>query len=173
MRFRPSPYFHSAGRIRRAMATPEGDRPRGTRTRSVRVQRSAARLRNWCRKKLAEIANHSFIDPKSGRTLVKELAKDLLRDDRINGRKSLPDVEARWRLQLSKEFGDLPGRERWQRSNDALHRSEARRGNLKRDNQPGDGSTEADVHSRCAGEKGLCNAQLSTSLRTERPQGLR
>jgi hypothetical protein len=31
----------------------------------------------------------------------------LLRDYRINGRKSLPDVEARWRLHLSKEFGDL------------------------------------------------------------------
>jgi integrase len=58
-------------------------------------------------RKLAEIANHSFIDPKSERTLVKELAEDLLRDYRINGRKSLADVEARWRLHLSKEFGEL------------------------------------------------------------------
>jgi integrase len=57
--------------------------------------------------KLAEIANHSFIDPKSERTLVKELAEDFLRDYRINGRKSLSDVEARWRLHLSNEFGDL------------------------------------------------------------------
>jgi integrase len=58
-------------------------------------------------KKLAEVANHSFIDPKAERTLVKDLAEDLLRDYRINARKSLPDVEARWRLHLSKEFGDL------------------------------------------------------------------
>lgn len=58
-------------------------------------------------RKLAEIANHSFIDPKSERTLVKELGEGLLRDYRINGRKSLSDVEARWRLHLSKEFGDL------------------------------------------------------------------
>ena len=57
--------------------------------------------------KLAEIANHTFIDPKAERTLVKELAEDFLRDYRINGRKSLSDVEARWRLHLSKEFADL------------------------------------------------------------------
>jgi integrase len=57
-------------------------------------------------RKLAEVANHTFIDPKSERTLVKELAEDFLRDYRINGRKSLADVEARWRLHLSKEFGD-------------------------------------------------------------------
>lgn len=57
--------------------------------------------------KQAEIANHTFIDPKSERTLVKELAEDFLRDYRINGRKSLADAEARWRLHLSKEFGDL------------------------------------------------------------------
>lgn len=57
-------------------------------------------------RKLAEVANHTFIDPKSERTLVKELAEDFLRDYRINGRKSLADVEARWRLHLSQEFGD-------------------------------------------------------------------
>jgi hypothetical protein len=67
-------------------------------------RRKADRL---LQQKLAEIANHTFIDPKSERTLVKELAEDFLRDYRINGRKSLADVEARWRLHLSKEFGDL------------------------------------------------------------------
>jgi integrase len=66
-------------------------------------RRKAAQM---LQRKLAEIANHTFIDPKSERTLVKELAEDFLRDYRINGRKSLSDVEARWRLHLSKEFGD-------------------------------------------------------------------
>lgn len=55
--------------------------------------------------KLGEIATHSFIEPRFEKTLVKELAEDMLRDYSINGRKSLADVKTRWTKHLSKEFG--------------------------------------------------------------------
>lgn len=57
--------------------------------------------------KLGAIATHSFIEPRFEKTLVKELAEDMLRDYAINGRKSLADVQTRWTKHLSKEFGQL------------------------------------------------------------------
>lgn len=45
--------------------------------------------------------------PRAERTPVGELAANFLRDYRINGRKSLPDAEARWRLHLQPFFGNL------------------------------------------------------------------
>jgi hypothetical protein len=121
-------------------------------------------------RKLAEVVNHTFIDPKSERTLVK-LAEDFLRDYRINGRKSLADVEARWRLHLSKEFSDHRAANV---GNDQMTRysSAPDRGSLKRDHQSRVGRPEAHVHPRCAGEEGLFDASLSTSGRTKRAEGI-
>lgn len=61
----------------------------------------------FLQKKLAEIAHGTFIDPRSERTLVRELAEDVIRDYKINGNKSLDDAEERWELHLQKVFGDL------------------------------------------------------------------
>lgn len=58
-------------------------------------------------KRLAEINTGRFAGPKAERILVDELGEDLLRDYRINGRKSIDDVDARWRLHLQPFFGSL------------------------------------------------------------------
>src|SRR4029077_331603 len=52
-------------------------------------------------KKLGEIATHNFIEPRSEKILVKELADDLLREYKINNRKSLDDLKTRWKKHLS------------------------------------------------------------------------
>ena len=56
--------------------------------------------------KLAEIANHTFIAPRSERTLVKELAEDVFRDYKIREQKSLDDAKTRWEKHLALVFGD-------------------------------------------------------------------
>ena len=57
------------------------------------------------KQRLAEIQTGTFCGPQFERTLVAELAEDFIRDYRINGRKSLDDVEARWQLHLKPFFG--------------------------------------------------------------------
>ena len=52
-------------------------------------------------KKLGEIATHNFIEPRSEKILVKELADDLLREYKINNRKSLDDLKTRWEKHLA------------------------------------------------------------------------
>jgi integrase len=59
------------------------------------------------RTKLAEVATGTFIPPSVERTTVTELFEGLSRDYKINGRKSLEDTEARWRLHLEPVFGAL------------------------------------------------------------------
>src|SRR6266568_2456776 len=59
------------------------------------------------RHRLAEISFGAFIGPQAERVRVDELAEDLLRDYRINSRKSLDDVTARWTLHLRPFFGVL------------------------------------------------------------------
>ncbi len=59
------------------------------------------------RHRLAEISIGSFIGPQAERIRVDELVEDLLRDYRINSRKSLDDVTARWTLHLRPFFGIL------------------------------------------------------------------
>lgn len=59
------------------------------------------------RKRLAEIITGTFVGPKAERIRVEELAEDFLRDYRINGRKSLEDVETRWKAHLKPFFAVL------------------------------------------------------------------
>jgi integrase len=58
-------------------------------------------------RKLAEIATGIFIEPAAEKTLVKELAESVLRDYRINGKRSLDDAETRWNKHLSPIFGEM------------------------------------------------------------------
>src|SRR5256714_15011563 len=58
-------------------------------------------------KRLGEIATGNFSGPKTERVRIDELADDILRDYRINAKKSRDDLEARWRLHLEPFFGDL------------------------------------------------------------------
>jgi len=55
--------------------------------------------------RLAEISTGSFVGPAHERITVGELADSLFRDYRINGRKTLDDVQTRWRLHLEPYFG--------------------------------------------------------------------
>lgn len=56
------------------------------------------------RLRIAEISTGSFQGPQVERIRVSELAEDLLREYRINNRKSIADVEARWKLHLKPFF---------------------------------------------------------------------
>jgi hypothetical protein len=59
------------------------------------------------KQRLGEIVTGNFYGPKSERVRIDELAGDLLRDYRINGKRSLDDLETRWKLHLKPYFGDL------------------------------------------------------------------
>lgn len=65
------------------------------------------KAKDFLKHRLAEITTGSFVGPRTERIGVEELAEDFLRDYRINGRKSLCDAEARWRLHLQPFFGNL------------------------------------------------------------------
>ena len=56
-------------------------------------------------KRLAEISTNTFVGPTHERITVGELADDLFRDYRINGRKTTDDVQTRWRLHIEPFFG--------------------------------------------------------------------
>jgi hypothetical protein len=58
-------------------------------------------------RRLAEISTGSFTAPDVARIGISELAEDFLRDYRINGRTSIDDAEARWRLHIEPFFGSL------------------------------------------------------------------
>jgi hypothetical protein len=61
----------------------------------------------FLRKRIGEIGIGTFYGPRTERIRVDELAEDFLRDYRINGKKSLADAEARWKLHLQPFFGHL------------------------------------------------------------------
>ncbi len=65
------------------------------------------KARKFLKLRLAEITSDTFVDPKSRRVRVQELAEDFLRDYRINERKSIADAEDRWKLHLKPVFGNL------------------------------------------------------------------
>ena len=54
--------------------------------------------------RLAEITSGTFVGPQAERVRVQELGDDFLREYRINGRKSIDDVIARWNLHLKPFF---------------------------------------------------------------------
>jgi integrase len=56
------------------------------------------------RSRLAEIVTGTFAGPQAERVRVQELAEDMIRDYRINARKSIDDVETRWKLHLQPFF---------------------------------------------------------------------
>lgn len=62
----------------------------------------AARL---LRQRLFQAERGEFAGPKIERVRLEEFAEDFLRDYRINCRRSLADVETRWRLHLKPFFG--------------------------------------------------------------------
>jgi integrase len=62
---------------------------------------------DFLRRRLAEITTGTFAGPRTERIRIEELAEDFLRDYRINGRKSLQDAKARWRLHIQPFFGNL------------------------------------------------------------------
>ena len=47
--------------------------------------------------------------PKIGRVLIDELLEDVANDYRANGRRTVKDVERRWKLHLQPVFGGRPG----------------------------------------------------------------
>jgi integrase len=57
--------------------------------------------------RLAQCATGSFNGLAVERIKVDELAEDFLRDYRINGKKSIDDAEARWKLHLKPFFGGM------------------------------------------------------------------
>jgi Phage integrase, N-terminal SAM-like domain len=54
---------------------------------------------------IKEVGQGSFQGGKAERVKVSELADDLIRDYKVNAKKSLDDVEARWELHLKDFFG--------------------------------------------------------------------
>lgn len=61
----------------------------------------------FLRIRLAEISSGTFAGPQIERVRIEDLAEEFLRDYRINGKKSLDDVQARWNLHLKPFFGFL------------------------------------------------------------------
>jgi len=59
------------------------------------------------RQRLAAISTGTYVGPRLEKTRITELADDLVREYRINGRKSLDDLEARWKLHLEPFFGAM------------------------------------------------------------------
>ncbi len=66
--------------------------------------RKAERMLNT---RLAEIDQGTFMGPQLEKTKIDELAEMFLRDYRINARKSLDDVDARWKYHLKPFFGGM------------------------------------------------------------------
>jgi integrase len=58
-------------------------------------------------RRLGEVASGTFVGPKVERVRISELAKDFLRDYRINSKASIDDAEARWRLHLEPFFAEV------------------------------------------------------------------
>ena len=59
------------------------------------------------RARLAAISTGTCVGPKLEKITISELADDLIREYRINGRKSIDDLETRWKLHLRPFFGFL------------------------------------------------------------------
>ncbi len=84
-----------------------------------------------------QITSGTFVGPQAERVRVQELAEDFLREYRINGRKSIDDVEARWNLHIKPFFGVLRAvdvsSELIARYVDARQRQEAKNATINRE----------------------------------------
>lgn len=78
---------------------------RGRTVREATGERDYSAALKKLTQRLGEVDKGIFVEPEARRIQVKELAEDFLRDYRINGRKSIDDAEARWRLHLEPFFG--------------------------------------------------------------------
>ena len=65
------------------------------------------KAKKFLSKRLAEIATGTFNGLEVERVTIAELADGFLRDYKVNERRSLDDVEARWRLHIQPFFGGL------------------------------------------------------------------
>jgi len=65
------------------------------------------KAKKFLAKRLAEIATGTFNGLEVERVTITELADGFLRDYKVNGRRSLDDVEARWRLHLQPFFASM------------------------------------------------------------------
>lgn len=59
------------------------------------------------RARLAAISTGTYVGLRIEKVLIAELSDDLIREYRINGRKSIDDLKARWKLHLEPFFGIL------------------------------------------------------------------
>jgi integrase len=66
-----------------------------------------AKAARFLRQRMAQVERGESFGPQLEKVRIEQLAEDFLRDYRINGHKSLADVEARWRLHLQPFFGSL------------------------------------------------------------------
>ena len=66
-----------------------------------------AKAKKFLSKRLAEIVTGTFTGLEVERITIAELADGFLRDYKVNGRRSLDDVEARWRLHLQPFFASM------------------------------------------------------------------
>lgn len=66
-----------------------------------------AKAKKFLSKRLAEIATGTFNGLEVERIAIAELADGFLRDYKVNGRRSLTDVEARWKLHLQPFFAAM------------------------------------------------------------------
>jgi len=71
-------------------------------------RRKAERL---LQRKIGEIATGNFLEPASDKTLVKELAADLLTEYEANARHSLVNVRRNWNKHLAPQFENLKARD--------------------------------------------------------------
>lgn len=62
---------------------------------------------NFLKKRLAEVATGDFCGPQAERIRVAELAEEMMREYRVNARKSLRLTEQRWENHLLPFFGEL------------------------------------------------------------------
>src|ERR1039457_3864200 len=95
--------------------------------------------------RLSEINQGTFMGPQLERTKVDELAEMFLRDYRINGRKSLDDVDARWKYHLKPFFGGMRAVDLTSEQVSSVRGQTAAGTGSKRDNQPRTGGAQTDV----------------------------
>lgn len=83
----------------------------GTAFRESTHETDERKAQKFLQNRLGEITTGNFFGPAVERILVSELAEDMFREYRINGRKSLRLTQQRWQKHLKPVFGPLRARE--------------------------------------------------------------